>query len=710
MAFSLHEKYDMENAKRINYDLVPDDYKTRIMNTLKRTVKGSVKVNYKQTKPGVGRYYATVANKNGGYCCPLQMMPSIVRNALTSSIYHDIDIVNCHPILLEVVAAKLDSPVPTPSLSMYNSNREEILNQLSCDRLESKNLMQRLVYGGSIESWKKCSNYEGEIPNIFFGIAQEVQNITMNLLLENPEYISTAKKLKKSDCVKDSSVLSYFLGTIESEIVKVMMEYFQESNWTVGSYIYDGILVEKRENVYLSLDLCEKYVFEKTTFPIKLKEKPITVDPNILCSKSEYEKIKEEFELTHFKLKNPFEFVRILSNGDIQLLKPAELFSLYKNLEVFVGDSTVPFISLWEKDPKMRTYEKLDLIPPPLEVPEGVYNTWTGFPVEHFETGGEHEFFLEHLDKCYEPEVVVYLLKWLAWLVQKPGVLPGVCNVIRGKQGSGKSIIFETCLAKMLGSYYGTTNNPKNDLFGTFAELKNGKRLIVINDCPVSQIKNGAETFKALITDEQSRYEKKFHQSISMRNITGYMMITNSDEPVRLESSDRRYMVADCKPNLIGNFEYFKQLSEKIKDDKNVRAVYDYLMMYDISQVVNLARERPVTQAYLDNKMVSADKELLFLASIIPNISNMPYKSAQLYKEFKAWALEYGGVSDERFLRSNVSFGIYLKKVSGIVWKSDPSHGSKLYFEKEILAKYLSDQGIQVDGVCVIGFEEIDSY
>ena len=87
MAFSFQERYDMANASRLNYDVIPDEFKDRIKNTLKRTTNGSLKVNYKQTMKGVGRYYASVANKNGGSCVPIQSMPSIVRNALTASVY-----------------------------------------------------------------------------------------------------------------------------------------------------------------------------------------------------------------------------------------------------------------------------------------------------------------------------------------------------------------------------------------------------------------------------------------------------------------------------------------------------------------------------------------------------------------------------------------------------------------------------------------------
>lgn len=710
MAFSFQEKYDMKNASRLNYDVVPDEYKDRIKNTLKRTTNGSLKVNYKQTMKGIGRYYASVANKNGGSCVPIQSMPSIVRNALTANIYHDIDIVNCHSTLLEIIASKLDIPIPTPNLTHYNLHRQEVLEPLGDG---AKNLVQRIVYGGSIEQWKSDFNFEGDVQKIFHGIAHEVREVTLALLQENPDYLKITQEIKKSPNVKAASVMSYYLGTVESEIIKIAMDYMSSHEWVVGAYVFDGFLVEKRDGLQLDLEEVEKHIFNKTTYSIKLKEKPIIVDPQVLLAASEYALMKCDFELTHFKVMNPYCFGRVITDDQLQILNENELKGQNKNKilndkhvrEQNVLDATL-FTDLWQSDPEIRTYEKIDLLPPPLYVPENVFNTWRGFPVETFESGGEYDWFIKHLEACYEPDVTTYLLKWLAWLVQKPAMLPGVCVVITGQQGTGKSLIFEKLMAKMLGCYYGTTNNPKNDLFGTFAELKNGKRLVVINDCPVSQVKGGSEQFKSLITDEESRYERKFHQSISMRNITSYMMITNSDEPVRLEASDRRYMVAECKSVFVGKFDYFKELALKIEDPKNVRAVYDYLMNYDISKVDNLSRERPITQAYLDNKMICADKELLFLGCIAHTFPRIPIRTSQFYDEYKAWATSYGGISDEKYLRNLISFSKYMKKIAGCVFKSDNSHGSRISFDKTMLIKHLENKGVEVDGHC--NFETTD--
>jgi hypothetical protein len=357
MAFSLVEKYDMSRASRLNYDYINDSQKDFVRNTLKRTTNGCVKVNYKQKVKGVGRYYATVANKNGGYCVSLQGMDKCVRNALASSIYHDIDIKNCHASLLEEVARKLKNPIDTPNLTYYNEHREECVSQLP----DGKNLMQRLVYGGSIEQWRCDTNYEGDVPKIYKDVQNEVRLITTTLLLENPDYKKIVKEVKKTENVKDSQVLSYFLSTIESEIVKDMMNRFEELGWMVGAYIYDGFLIERKEGMEPPIKEVAEFITEETGFLIELTEKPMEFPEGILSGTTpddEYKTRKEEFERTHFKLMQPIGYYNTATD---QFLTRTQLKDSYEHLPRLMNDES--FILTWMQDPEIRIYKKKDFYP-----------------------------------------------------------------------------------------------------------------------------------------------------------------------------------------------------------------------------------------------------------------------------------------------------------------------------------------------------------
>lgn len=708
MAFSLVEKYDMSRASRLNYDYVKDNQKDMLKNTLKRTVKGAVKVNYKQKTKGVGRYTATVANKNGGYCVPFQRMDKNVRNALASSIYHDIDIKNCHPVLLEQVAKKLENPVDTPNLTYYIKHREEIIEGLP----DGKNLVQRILYGGSIQQWKNDTNYEGDVPKIFFDIRNEVRLVSTTLILENPEYQKITKDVKKTENVSDAHVLSYFLGTIESEIVKGMMNKFEELGWTVGAYIYDGFLLErKQDGTEPPLKEVEEYIASKKNFEIKLVEKPMEFPQEIIsgCTwEEDYKRRKEEFEKTHFKLMHPVGYYNTKTE---QFLTRTQMKDSYEHLPRLMNDES--FILAWMQDPDIRIYTKKDFYPPPMVCPDDVYNTWLGFPIEEYQgTVGTPDKFIQHMRHLFPKEDEYrWNMAWLAHIIQKPGIKTGVCNTLISGMGAGKTTIFDECMAKILGKYYGITGNPQNDLFAKHAEFRNGKIMVVFNDFNVGTTKLLAEEFKGFITDRNCSYEPKGVQSMMVNSFHNFVICTNRDEPVKVEYRDRRYMVNDLPDTLIGNTEYFVDLYAYLADMGNIRAIYDFLNSYDITNV-NLARDRPITDAFREIQQMSAEKELLFLSTMISEFKKLakPMKSRDLYDKYTHWARQYGGVRTDQPLRNIISFGKYMSKVQGLGWKPDPSNGASLFPNIDDLVKHLTSRGVQVEGVCQIVDEYTTEY
>jgi hypothetical protein len=707
MAFSLVEKYDMSRASRLNYDYINDSQRDSIKNTLKRTVNGGVKVNYKQKMKGVGRYYATVANKNGGYCVSLQGMDKGVRNALGSSIYHDIDIKNCHASLLEEVARKLGNPIDTPNLTYYNEHREDCIASLP----DGKNLMQRIIYGGSIEQWKSDTNYEGDVPKKFKDVQNEIRLITTTLLLENPEFKKIAKEMKKTENVKDSQVLSYFLSTIESDIVKDMMKKFEELGWNVGAYIYDGFLVERREGMEPPIKLVADYITYEKGFLIELAEKPMEFPEEILSGTTpddEYKTRKEEFERTHFKLMQPIGYYNTASD---QFLTRTQLKDSYEHLPKLMNDES--FILTWMQDPEIRIYKKKDFYPPPMVCPDDVYNTWTGFEIEDTDVGnGSSDMFIQHMKHLFPNEDERdWNMKWLAHIIQKPGIKTGVCNTLISGMGAGKTTIFDEVMKSILGKYYGITGSPQHDLFAKHAEFRNGKLMVVLSDFNVGITKLYAEEFKGLITDKHCSYEPKGIQSMMVNSFHNFAICTNRDEPVKVEYRDRRYFISDCSDGLIGNAEYFVALYKYLGDSQNIRAIYDHLKSINL-EGVNLAKDRPMTEAFKEMQEVSAEKELLFLSTMFEEFRKLakPMKSRVLYDKYAYWARHYGGVRADVSIRNIISFAKYMRKVNGLGWKPDQSNGATLMPNLDELGKYLTSRGVAIEGVCQFLDEVSDDY
>ena len=78
-----------------------------------------------------------------------------VRAILAAKNYHDVDFVNCHPVILEQVLNR--HFIPCPMLSKYVAKREsciqDVMSTCSVSRDAAKTLFLRLIFLGSIEAW-----------------------------------------------------------------------------------------------------------------------------------------------------------------------------------------------------------------------------------------------------------------------------------------------------------------------------------------------------------------------------------------------------------------------------------------------------------------------------------------------------------------------------------------------------------------------------
>ena len=179
---------------------------------------------------------------------------------------------------------------------------------------------------------------------------------------------------------------------------------------------------------------------------IKILKKKLVV-LHKTSSTLETEKKSKYFEIFHAKIMKPFCFIRLAYN-DFYLYNQTQLSNVYANLLLSNGSS---FIDKWLVRSNIKTYENIDFLPPPVQVPDYIYNSFDCFEVESLDNNLEYDEslikpILKHLElltnnckKSYE-----YVLNYLAHLIQKPGEISGVALVFRSeKEGVGKNLMFE---------------------------------------------------------------------------------------------------------------------------------------------------------------------------------------------------------------------------------------------------------------------------
>jgi hypothetical protein len=631
----------MTSLKYVKQEFFNPDYMRLLLNHdgLSYETKQQLKKYYKRRQAGnrvdtiydyakeystyqIGRVYAINA-------LSLQSFERDIRNALAQGVYWDIDMVNAHPtILLQACKSK---GWACNELEHYVNNRDEVLGDIvkhyGCSTKDAKNLMIRMMFLGHPEAWigdSVCENSTNHFPFVN-AFRQELENIANNVY-NNEKDISdvVAKKRKKNITQKKSCVLSLFLQSEEHKILIAIDKSLQTQGRLMDTFIFDGGLVRKlKDEIEFPNDIlqqCEQDVKQKTGYEVKLSVKPLETSFEIQETVNEYDTMKQEFETTHFKVMRPLMYVEQLNDGDYYIREPTELKNAYLNKMC----NGVEFIDTWIKDPYIRTYDKMDFLPPPLQCPSNVFNMWQGFAIEHTDvvSSGNIQPFIDHTNIMvnHDDNGREYWLNILAQMLKEPGYLPGIAIVFKSSQGAGKNIyleLFNQILGKDL--FYETVN-PVQDLMSRFSVGRKNRILINVDETNSKDTYSYSDQLKNYITSPHYNYEQKGVSPITLRNFNRFFFTTNNSCPIRIEDGDRRFVVFECSNEMKGNTQYFKDFAKYINDPSNQKAVYEYLLNRDISGV-DWINDRPFTELYNDIKEANSPIHIKFFKWLVENNS-----------------------------------------------------------------------------------------
>ena len=301
--------------------------------------------NKKPGKLGYGRFYGSKGS--------LETLEKECRGTLCKDYYYDIDIVNCHPVLL-VQYAKETYNKELPELTYYVNHRDAVLKLISENREEAKEEFIRLLYGGR----NKFPSTEK--------LAKEIRAFSV-FLANQPEHTELYEECKKNDNIY-GSLLSYVLQTEEVKCMLAMKKYLEKQKIVVGVLCYDGLMIEKSENYKLDDAIIvglEDAIKKETKYEVKVVEKPMVsfdlpneeeeLVPGV--TKKAYEEMKAKFEENHFYYYPMDTCAEITKNGIVfyNTLHAKTKFNkeyIFMRSERF-GDY-VEFFPLWLKDQSRR--------------------------------------------------------------------------------------------------------------------------------------------------------------------------------------------------------------------------------------------------------------------------------------------------------------------------------------------------------------------
>ncbi len=651
---------------------------------MKKTKKGRAPVEYKVKNNGTGRYVVT---KSEGLAC----FSKKIRHTICSEYYYDVDMVNCHPVILRELAIKAN--LRHENLDKYIDNRQVYFDELSgcgLTRNDSKITFLRLIYGGVLKEHEKTANmisYEREIRCIMDVIYNQKDVEQIRKIASTKKYARewNGNTLYGMEYNPRGSACALYIQDIERKILDTTVRYFEASGVHPSVYIHDGFMVDKdklsRPKLEKLLRGAEEAIFQEHNYKISLIEKEmeemIHIPDQVVRT---YEQIKVDFEVDHFKnMKNGKFYTTSYGTGRETIIKSkTDMITTYEHLKYDAPDGeTCQFIKQWMEDEDIRTYSDANTYPPPLEVPEGHFNMWYGFDVEYTERI-ETEEIIQNYQRIKDhikllsndrEDIYEYFMKWLASMFQFPGRKPNVAILIKSIQGMGKDIFFEGLENMLGGNKSFNTDAPEDYLLQKFNSSIEGKILIGINEISASigyKYSNKLLNLQTRAIDNVKVEGIPGYKSISC---THFMYFTNNNFAVKVTKDDRRFMLIELNKTLEErpSKEYFDNLRIALWDKHALRILFEELMQIDIKSF-DFVKDRPHTDYTDEMKEVSRDVIIDYILQILEREETATNDKIGAFK-YVITANEMYEEFVEKYHRDKMTrtmFGIILKKVQGL--------------------------------------------
>lgn len=601
----LIERPDL-NAVKYLYSISYDDFKNNCihkaeingekkptikdMKTKYSILKDFCKTNLK-TKGVTKRIYAysqtTPAGLGGRLFCgsSLQGISGTYRGLLMRGIGTDIDMKNCHPVILRYICKKHN--FPCPHLEYYVNHRDECLYEFPTKAI-GKN-----AYLVATNNDKRVSG--SFLPKHFKDYDKEMKDIQKRLI-EEPEYRKLQETVPeyKQTLNYNGCVINRILCYYENIILQHALHVLNSKGIEVAILMFDGLMVYG--DYYNDMTLLKEitdYVTEKMPdlnmcWDYKVHDDSLQIPEEFDMEDtvtSSYLQVKEEFQKAHAKIIYKSAFI-VENDNDVIIKSKSEMLVSYQHLKFQImtdtGITNTPFMDMWLNDACMRIYNDIGVYPNPSKCPKNVYNMWRPFEMEQYTTPYTKnvvalDMFLNHIKiLCnHEEPVYDYFKKWIAQMIQYPEsktIMPTLIS----SQGAGKGTLIEL-LRKMFGvKKVFETTHPSRDVWGSFNGIMVNAFLVNLDELSQKETFECEGMVKGLITNPAMTINNKGVNQFTISSYHRFIATTNNFNPVKTSEDDRRNLIISSSDELIGNKEYFSRMYEYLADVNAIRTCYDY--------------------------------------------------------------------------------------------------------------------------------------
>lgn len=268
-----------------------------------------------------------------------------------------------------------------------------------------------------------------------------------------------------------------------------------------------------------------------------------------------------------------------------------DLCGTHKNGSSFSGKVEIRFDDYITRNPDIcPRYSQIIFEPnPDGQLPDS-FNLWCGFKAKRVKKVNEKliEPLLIHIKEVLadnNEERYDYILSWLASIIQTPWIKTRRAMMLKSDQQCGKGTFTYFLSKYVFGTQLSTTCSGFDHILGQFNSILQNKLIVIVDEPSVVQdsFHSQFDKFKNLITDVSGlRINKKGIESFSVQNYSNFILTTNHDRSVKIESKDKRYVIFELSNHRQGDKKYFDDLMSSIYNDKAGNHFYSFLLNYKI--------------------------------------------------------------------------------------------------------------------------------
>lgn len=210
--------------------------------------------------------------------------------------------------------------------------------------------------------------------------------------------------------------------------------------------------------------------------------------------------------------------------------------------------------------------------------------------------------FLHHVFKLYDNtnddettnDILDYINKWIAVMIQEPGAYEVAIILLYGLQGTGKTLLNKVCAfllydkhtvnfnkqsEQFMDSVYTGYQDTIEDHIANFNSKVAYRIFSGVQELDDTKDNVSTTTMTAnlkRLTDPSKRITYKGKDSYDTQNITQIMISTNSDKPIPIEHTERRYLAVSTNKSHAADRQYWAKYYKMFSAPYFIKHVYDY--------------------------------------------------------------------------------------------------------------------------------------